>query len=90
MNLKNCLFSSAIIFAFVTSLYAESQHVIICEDEAAAVQINEEVRKLHKRIDYIDAKDAKISDMASGSGVLYAVVVDENGQLYKTSTVWNK
>ena len=31
-----------------------------------------------------------LSNAASGTGVLYAVVMDSTGKLYKTSTIWNK
>ena len=81
-----------IILVFASSCYGVMIHQDEAQgfDERTIVQLNEEIRKLHERIDSILCEDVRISNLASGTGTLYSIVTDSDGNLYKSSTEWTK
>ena len=56
-------------------------------DEKLVQKLNNEIRKLHRRIDVIMADDVTISDLATSSDTIYDLGCDSNGKLYRKGTL---
>jgi len=77
-----------IVFAYTARAEYLSRNEITDFSPRMIEQINDEIRKIHRRIDSVVADDVRINELVSGSGVLYYILADTDGDLYKSNTNW--